>query len=90
MNEFSIHEKIQFTSLSNPRIIKSPNHEELLMFTLEKNIRIYNPFDLSKEIKHIPFEYNILSYCFCKKLGEIYGFCQNNNKEYYIQTIKGK
>ena len=90
LNEFSIHEKIQFTSLSNPRIIKSPNHEELLMFTLEKNIRIYNPFDLSKEIKHIPFEYNILSYCFCKKLGEIYGFCQNNNKEYYIQTIKGK
>jgi hypothetical protein len=60
------------------------------MFTLDKNIFIYNPLNLTQEIKHIVFEYNILSYCFSKKLGEIYGFCQNNNKEYYIQTIKGK
>ena len=90
LNEFSIHEKIKFTSLFNPRIIKSHNHEEFLMFTLDKNIFIYNPLNLTQEIKHIVFEYNILSYCFSKKLGEIYGFCQNNNKEYYIQTIKGK
>ena len=90
LNEFCIHEKTQFISLSNPRIIKSPNHEEFLMFTNEKNIFIYNPFDLSKEIKHISFEYNILSYCFSTKVGQVYGLCQNNNKDYYIEIMKGK
>ena len=91
LNGFNINEKIKCLKISNPHIIKSSNHEDLLMVSKENTIIFFNPCDLKNQNKIITFPYNILSYCFTKELDTIYGYCQNpNTKDYYICTMKGK
>ena len=91
LNGFNLNEKIKCLKISNPHIIKSSNHEDLLMVSKENTIIFFNPCDLKNQNKIITFPYNILSYCFTKELDTIYGYCQNpNTKDYYICTMKGK
>ena len=91
LNGFSIYEKHNYLKISNPHIIKSPNHEDLLMVSKDNTIFFINPCDLKSKLKVIIFPYNILSYCFTKELDEIFGYCQNyNTKENYICFMKRK
>ena len=91
LNGFSIYEKYNYLKISNPHIIKSTNHEDLLMVSKDNTIFFINPCDLKSKLKEIIFPYNIISYCFTKELDEIFGFCQNSKtKENYICFMKRK
>ncbi len=91
LNGFSIYEKNNNIKISNPHIIKSPNHEDLLMVSKDNTIFFISPCNLKSKSKVISFPYNIISYCFTKELDEIFGYCQNlNSKDNYICFMKRK
>ena len=91
LNNNNINEKIKSRKILNPNIIKSPNHEDLLMVSIENTITFFNPTSLNNQNKTITFPYNILTYCFNDDLNQIYGYCQNPiSKDYYICYMKGK